>query len=286
VQIAGLFVLGLVVTGCGREIDFTGGAEAPAAFDSMESALEAAAGSEATPSAVPVPQPRKIIYEADIHLAVEQFDDVEKQLPDLVDQHGGYVADVSIDRIQGERRVGRWRTRIPVDRYEDFKQAVSGLGVPESFHQTAEDVTEKYIDLETRIANKKRLEDRILKLLENPEGKIKDIIEVERELARVRTEVEQLEGSLKSLGRRAAMATLTITVREHRGYTPPKAPTLGGRIRQAWDDSLLALRTFGENLLVAIVFLAPWLILFVALLIVVLCFTWCVTRWRRWRRRA
>ena len=93
-----------------------------------------------------------------------------------------------------------------------------------------------------------------------------------------------------SLGRRAALATLTVTVREHRGYTPPKAPTLGGRISQAWDDSMLALRTFGENLLVAVVYLIPWLILLAGLAVLFAVFVlfplWCLARWRRSRRQA
>ena len=72
--------------------------------------------------------------------------------------------------------------RIPVDRFEAFLEGVARLGVPESRQQTAQDVTEEFVDLNARIANKKRLEERILKLLQDSEGKIKDIIEVEGEL--------------------------------------------------------------------------------------------------------
>jgi hypothetical protein len=280
-QRVGLIAVGLAITGCGREMAYESNSYRPAEDASVEVAAAVPVGNEAESAVVPSAVPRKIIYEADISLVVERFEDVQRQLPELVTQYGGYVADVSIDRIQGERRVGRWRTRIPVDQYDKFKRAVAELGVPESFRQTAEDVTERYVDLERRITNKKKLEDRILKLLETPESKLKDVIEVERELARVRTEVEQLEGSLQSLARRAALATLTVTVREHRGYTPPAAPTLGGRISQAWDDSLLALRTFGENLLVVVVFIAPWVILLVVLVLIVSFPMWCLSRWRR-----
>ena len=221
---------------------------------------------------------RKIIYEAEVSLVVTDFSSAETEMPRLVKEHGGYLADVSIDRTVGERRSGRWQARIPVDRFEPFLAAVSSLGVPESRGQTAEDVTEEYIDLGTRIANKKRLEERILKLLQDSEGKIKDVIEVERELARVRGEIEQMEGRLRYLTNRIDLTTVTITAREQRDYVPPEAPTLAGRIQQAWETSLASLRRFGEGVMVAIVFAFPWL---VALVVV-----WGPAVWYARRRKA
>jgi len=224
---------------------------------------------------------RKIIYEAEVSLVVTDFSSAETEMPRLVKEHGGYLADVSIDRTVGERRSGRWQARIPVDRFEPFLAAVSSLGVPESRSQTAQDVTEEYIDLGTRIANKKRLEERILELLKDSEGKIKDVIEVERELARVRGEIEQMEGRLRYLTNRIDLTTVTITAREQRDYVPPEAPTLASRIRQAWETSLVSLRRFGEGVMVAIVFAFPWL---VVLMIVGGPAVWYVRR-RRGRAR-
>ena len=121
-------------------------------------------------------------------------------------------------------------------------------------------MTEEYVDLEARIANKQRLEKRILELLEDSDGKITDIIEVERELARVRGEIEQMEGRLRYLTNRTKLTTVAIVAREQRDYVPPEAPTFLGRTRQAWDNSLLSLRNFGEDLAVVVVLAFPWLL--------------------------
>jgi len=194
-------------------------------------------------------------------LVVDDLPKTEKELTSLVQEQGGYFADASVDRQQDERLSGRWQVRIPVAQFEAFLEAVSKLGVPEVRRQTAQDVTEEFVDLKARIANKKRLEDRIVELLETNDGKIKDVIEVERELARVRSEIEQMEGRLRYLTDRTEMTTVTITAREERDYVPPAAPTFGSRIAGAWSGSLLALRKFGENFVVAIVYLGPWLVI-------------------------
>ncbi|NOX55492.1 MAG: DUF4349 domain-containing protein [Planctomycetes bacterium] len=225
---------------------------------------------------------RKIIYEAEINLVVTDFARAESEIPRLVEKHGGYLADVFIDRTAGERQSGRWVARIPADRFEAFLDALSDLGIPESRRQTAQDVTEEYIDLEARIANKKRLEERILELLKNREGDIKDVIEVERELARVRSEIEQMLGRLRYLKNRIALTTVTIHVREQRDYVPPQAPTFAARIQQAWSTSLVSLRLFGEGLFVAIIFLFPW---FVALGVVFGPVAWATHRWKSRRAK-
>jgi hypothetical protein len=162
-----------------------------------------------------------------------------------------------------------------VDRFESFLDAVSELGVPESRGQTAQDVTEEYVDLEARIANKKRLEQRILQLLEDSHGKIKEVLEVERELARVRGEVERMEGRLRYLTNRTELTTVTILAREQRDYVPPEAPTFLFQIRWAWTSSLLALKNFGKGLTLAVVFVFPWLLV---ILVVVAPLCWCLRR--------
>jgi len=231
-------------------------------------------------TALPVVRDRKIIYEADVTLIVKDFAKLERDVPALVKSHSGYLAEVEVDRTHGRFLTGRWVVRVPVEQYEAFLDSLSELGVPETFNQTAQDVTEEYVDLEARIANKKRLEERILDLLESSEGEIKDVIEVERELARVRSEVEQMEGRLRYLQNRTALTTVTIRGIERQDYVPPQAPSFLGRIGQAWETSLISLRRFGEGLTVTVVFLFPWLVL---LVVVVAPVTWCV---RRYSRRA
>jgi hypothetical protein len=221
---------------------------------------------------------RKIVYQADLRLVVTDFSNIEQEVSRVVREHNGYLGNVSIDRTSGERRTGSWQARIPTDRFDAFLEEISKLGVPESRGQTAQDVTEEYVDLEARISNQKRLEERILQLLDNQQGEIKDVIAVEQELARVRGEIERMEGRLRFLSNRTEMTTVTIYAREQRDYVPPQAPTFTSRIGEAWGSSLVALRDFGANLAVATVGAVPWI--FVISLATVLPYRYVRRRWR------
>ena len=284
--LGGLLLIGmLLLGGCGQEdagesraryADVRTAAEqAEASFEVAEggaapAAKDAAAGEEGPAGAPPAAAnavERKIIYVAGVELVVEDFAEVQRRIPELVRRHDGYLAEANVDRTHGAHPGGRWVARIPVARFDAFLDAVVELGVPEQRSQTAQDVTEEYVDLEARIANKRRLEERVLDLLERREGKIEEVIKVEQELSRVREEIERMEGRLRYLQNRTALTTVTITAREERDYVPPQAPSFTGRVTQAWVGSLRSLRQFGEWLVIASVAAAPWLIPALVLLV-------------------
>ncbi len=212
-------------------------------------------------------KPRKIIYTASLDIVVEQFDGVESMITDLVNKHDGFIASANLNRMQGEQRHGTWTVRIPVAQYDTFLNAVGDIGVPTARTQNASDVTEEFVDLEARIQNKKKLEARIIELLERPDDKLQQVIEVERELARVREEIERMEGRIRFLKNQTSLTTVTITVREERDYVPPTAPTFASRISNAWSSSLINTKRLFEN---AVVFATANLIGFGVFLLVVL----------------
>jgi hypothetical protein len=233
------------------------------------------------PSAALTPD-RKIIYVADVTLVVADFSKTEKELPALVNQAGGYLADVTVDQSRGEHRSGRWVVRVPVEKFETFLDDLAKLGIPEGRHQTAQDVSEEYVDLEARIKNSKRLEERILKLVDERTGNIKDVVEAEQQLSRVREEIERMEGRLRYLANRTALTTVTITAREERDYKPPETPAFGARVSTSWSDSLVSLQDASERFLVGAVAAAPWICVWGLILSPGLI--WARRRWKARRK--
>ena len=211
---------------------------------------------EARPAGV---KPR-IIYTADVALVVDDFAAAEAAIPALIDRLGGYAASVDVDRSSGNRLRGTWVARVPVTEYEAFLAGTAGLGVVERIDQQARDVTAEFVDTEARLASRKTLEERLLGILADRPGKLTDVLEVERELARVRGELEQAEGRLRYLSNQTAFSTVTLNVREERDYEPPQAPTFGENIRRVWSDSLDALAAFGRGLVLFAVAATPWLV--------------------------
>ena len=230
-----------------------------------EDANEADGGdSDAAGSGIELPAPvdRKIIYNSTVQLVLKKtsLEKFETDIEALIKKHKAYKSNGTFKRNQGENRSGMWEIRVPADQYADFLTAVKKLGVPEEVQENTKDVTAQYVDLEARITNQKRLEERILSVLDEVKGKINDVLQVEKELARVRETIERLEGQMRVLKDKVTMATLTVHVREDKDYVPPQALSFGDRIGEIWGKSIDALVAFAKSVVLVVVAIFPWLL--------------------------
>ena len=212
----------------------------------------------ADPDAPPIQ--RKIIYTARLDVVVEQFDPVPAQVEQLAQAHGAFISNSSIDTASGRPRSGTWTIRVPVGRYAQLLQAAGELGELQRRTEDSQEVTAEYFDVQTRLRNKEREEERLLEHLASATGTLEEILAVEKELARVRTESEQLAGRLRMLNDLTSLSTVTIHVMEIQGYVPVESPTFATRIGRVWTQSLAGLVDVGQGLVLAAVALVPWAI--------------------------
>jgi hypothetical protein len=201
---------------------------------------------------------RKIVYTAEIELVVEDFTGVPERLVALVKQCEAYVADSSLAGSTGTNRRATWKIRVPVARFEEFMGAAKGLGELVRADTNSRDVSEEYYDVDARIRNKTKEEERLLKLLEERPGKLEDVIAIERELSRVREELERMQAKLRVLVDLTSLTTVELAIVEIRDYQPPESPTLATRLRRTFEDSLSALQSAGEGLLIGVAAMTPW----------------------------
>jgi hypothetical protein len=129
---------------------------------------------------------------------------------------GGYVTNVAVQSGEQHVREATLTLRVPATRFDEALSGLEPIGDVESVNVSAEDVGEEYVDVEARIANSRRLEERLVDLLARRTGALEDVLAVERELARVREQMERLEGRLRYLRNRINLSTLTVTVHEPR----------------------------------------------------------------------
>jgi hypothetical protein len=127
---------------------------------------------------------------------------------------GGYVANTEIQAGAAQYRQATLEVKVPATRFDDLVAGLDPLGKLESVNVTAQDVGEEYVDVSARVTNSRRLEGRLIDLLATRTGRLQDVLTVERELARVREEIERYEGRLRYLKSRSAMSSLSITVHE------------------------------------------------------------------------
>ncbi len=199
------------VAGCGEMTATTYRTAAQFAPAAAAADAGAAPGKQAD---APLQKPLKIIHTAELRLVVKDIPKLESELTALVDAAGGYAATANVQGEEERYRTGRWVFRVPVERFGTFLSDLKKLGEVRQFSTTADDVTEAYVDLEARLRNKRQEEERLLKLLAEATGKLEDILMVEKELSRVREEIERMDGQFRSLSNKAELTTITVTAGE------------------------------------------------------------------------
>jgi len=222
------------------------------------------------------PPARKIIYTGNVDLVVPDLDAATQKLEKLVEEHRGFVSHSDVHGTKGERRTATWTIRVPVEEYQAVKEALPKLGEMISIRTDSQDISEEYYDLEARLKNKQVEEKRLLEHLQKSTGKLEEILAVEKELSRVREEIERFQGRLNKLSNLASLTTITVTVQEIKDYVPPSSPTFRTSVNRTFDDSASSLGSFLRNVFLFMVALVPWL----PLLAVVIGVPWWLLRRR------
>lgn len=255
-------VLALMLAGCGtQEASMAAKRAAPDSMEAGGAAMASAPGMAAAPEAPKVPAlPRKIIYTADVNLISEDLSKTGGQIEAKVKEFSGYISGRQIDGTAGTTRTANWTVRIPAEKFDAFLAALPGMGELQSSNTTSQDVSEEFYDAAARLKNKRVEEERLVQHLKASTGRLTEILTVEKELSRVREEIERIEGRLRYLSSQADFSTVTIHISEIRGYIPPRPPGLGTEIARSFTGSIDAMGIVIKGLTLALVALLPWLV--------------------------
>lgn len=162
---------------------------------------------------------------------------------------GGYVANTAVQAGNAQYRQATLEVKAPAGRFDDLVAGLQPLGKVETVNVTAEDVGEEFVDVSARVTNARRVESRLIDLLATRTGRLQDVLSVERELARVRDEIERYEGRLRYLRSRTAMSTLAITIHEPVPVVgDPGSNVLVRAFEQAWHNFVELLAGFIASL--------------------------------------
>ncbi|HEU5173359.1 MAG TPA: DUF4349 domain-containing protein [Gemmatimonadaceae bacterium] len=154
----------------------------------------------------------------------------------LASSLGGYVANTSVQSGREQVRSATLELKIPAPQFDRAVNGLEPLGRVEFVNVDAQDVGEEFVDVTARVANARRLEQRLIALLETRTGRLEDVLAVERELARVREEIERFEGRLRYLSTRVSVSTLTVTVHEPQPVLGRGRNPIVDAFRDAWRN--------------------------------------------------
>jgi hypothetical protein len=191
---------------------------------------------------------------ASLTLTVKDFMSMEAAVKTIMQHYHGYIGELSTSSPQNAARTLTATVRIPSAQLEAALAELKQLGRVEQVSQSGEEVTKQYTDLAARLKNSRSTEQRLLDVLRKNTGKVKDILEVENELSRVRGEIEQMEADQRALRTRVDFASVQLSIIEDfkatLQVTPPSTPT---RLHNAL---VAGYRDLAENL----ISLTAWLL--------------------------
>ena len=147
---------------------------------------------------------RMIAYTISLELAVKNTEDTREMLIEQVKTNNGFIVRETDNFIT---------TRIPLENVENFINTAKTLGITENETKTGTDITDQYRDNVIRLENLKTVRERYLALLEKA-NTVSDILSIEKELERVNTQIEIMEGRIKYAESSVAYSNITVRYKE------------------------------------------------------------------------
>ncbi len=220
----------------------------------------------------PIQDKKKIIKDGKLWFKVAELENAKKRVDGILEKHEGYFSSEQLHTSDYESSY-ELKARVPNKNFETFvKEVEEGEGEITYKSINARDVTEQFVDLETRLENKRNYLNRYRELLKKANS-IKEILEVEEKIRELEEEIESTEGRLKYLIDQVAYSSLEIKLTQEKDYKykPRKRDSFGERLKRS-----LAKGWYGFiDFVLAILRIWPfWIILLVGFYM-----------WRKFRRK-
>ncbi len=219
-------------------------------------------GEASTPSADAIRRSatqRLVITTGTIKIEVDDFASVASGLRQKAQGLGGFVTASQENVDPRGKKYGSVTFRIPSVKLDEFLAAARALGKVLGEESKADDVTEQYYDIDARLKAQKKLETELLELMSTRRGSLEDLLNIEREIARVRGEIESMEGRLRYLADQSAMSTIMVDIKEPAALVSIE-PRPYEPITNALGKSVTVFSMSVATIVIAISALGPWII--------------------------
>jgi Domain of unknown function (DUF4349)/Putative zinc-finger len=157
---------------------------------------------------------RKLIRNATVELEIVSFDNAVQKITAFANEEHGYVATTDSEKQANGKLRGQVVVKVLPENLDRFLQKIRSLGELKNQTLGTEDVTRAYFDTDARLKNAHVMEQRLIDMLKAKTGKVSDLLQVEKELGRVREEIEKMQGELKYWDSQVQFATVTISLAE------------------------------------------------------------------------
>ena len=216
-----------------------------------------------------------IVETASLTILATNYEQASAGIEKLAAAHGGYVEKLDAKAQTGNARELSAALRIPTKRLDGFLSEVRKLGHVEEETRSNDEVSDQYVDLQARLKSARATEARLIELLGTRTGKLEDVLEAERELARIRGEIESMQGQAATLVHRVNYATVQVNLNEeYRQVLGSGQVSTGTKIRNAAVEGLTNVEQGAVALVVFLFTVGPSLLFGLAIFLLPAWFLW------------
>lgn len=256
------FMIGTMFLGCGGG---SSNGNYSSEGDYNEGVEEVVMQSKDAIQGVPTPENQtevKIIKQSNLRFVTASIEKTYKSVFELVQRNKGFIQrdQTSKNYSSIERSL---TIRIPTDGFQPVLDGISNdVKVFDRKEISQRDVTEEFIDLEARLKAKRKLETRYLELLKKAKN-VKEILEIEREVAKIREEIEAKQGRLKYLQNKVSLSTINISFYETVAFEKAQSQTYFSRVVKALKGGFTGIGEF----IIGLLYLWPFILIGILLFI-------------------
>ena len=210
---------------------------------------------------------RKIIRNAELFLELSDPAQGQRKITSIAESLGGFVVTSESKQTESQDRSQQTLevslvVRVPAGQYNSALEQIRAVGSRVINEKTSgQDVTEEFIDLEARIKTQKALELQFLEIMKQA-NKVADALEVQRQIAEVRTDIEKLEGRKRFLENKASLSTISASLKTPAAIAVDTSG-FGRSVKEAVADSVATASAIVLFLIRFVIVMVPVLILIV-----------------------
>jgi hypothetical protein len=210
---------------------------------------------------------RKIIRNGELTLETESPTEGLRKITAAAESHGGFVvtSEFKQNPVAAGAKPSQSVTviaRVPASQFASALDQIRNAGervIQEKV--SGQDVSEEYLDVEARLRNKKALEGQFLEIMKQAR-KVADALDVQSQLADVRTEIERLEGRRRFLENQAALSTITTTLQMPQPIIAATTSGFGTTIKRTFGDAVDTAASIVLFVIQAVIVLVPITVFF------------------------
>lgn len=212
----------------------------------------------------------KIVYTANMDLETTEFEKAVNDIAAAVERFGGYFANSSQSGQNSSYRYAEYTVKVPKSEFNNFLNFIGETCAVTYTSTTAEDITDSYYDVDSRLKTAQTKLERLQELLAKADN-MPDIITIESAISDAEWEIENLTGTLRTYDARVDYATVYMSLREvYKLSGTDNAPlTLGKRLGNSFIRGIKSVGNFFEDLLVWLAYSWIWLAVIAVIVVVV-----------------